>query len=56
MPVRTPASAFLHQPLAGQQITGGADGRPIDVRMPRREPVQELVAEAVNDIETPRVK
>jgi len=40
--VATPA-AFLHQPLARQEVPRRTDGREIDRRVTRPEPVQELV-------------
>ena len=43
MQVRSAAPALLHEPLASQQIPRGADGGPGDIRIPRFEPVQELV-------------
>jgi hypothetical protein len=36
-------AAFLHQPLARQEVSCRADGRETDSRMARAEPVQELV-------------
>jgi hypothetical protein len=43
MLVVAPSAAFLDQPLARQEIPRRADGRKIDARVARAQPVQELV-------------
>ena len=40
---RAPAAAALHQPAAGQQVPGGADGGPRHVGVARRQPLQQLL-------------